>query len=43
MYKCLSRNSHAYEDIQTPSASRDAPAALEHIAAEHTNEEVPKV
>ena len=24
MYKCLSRNSDAYEDVQTPSASRDA-------------------
>ncbi len=24
MYQCLSRNSDAYEDAQTPSASRDA-------------------
>ena len=24
MYKCLSRNSDAYEDVQTPSASRYA-------------------
>ena len=69
MYKCLSRNSHAYEDVQTRSASRDgrywgfvdvdlstiennavrlnitipSRAALEHIAAEHTNEVLPKV